>query len=205
MKLLFIGDSHTRVLSSSFAAWICNFERTREHRGFSIDTGRNNTLCPSLVLDYIDSSPHCLPDLVPISGKYDYIVMNCAHHMASENHYRNEQFTEMVQNLATAVLQNKLGKSAFVWMEANPVPISNSDSCIRDNDWRTLHRIQNFNRIAAEIFRNYSYDIMPSFSTTLPLSDKLCDFAHYTAAEALMPQFQWILRRLLKMKSDNMR
>lgn len=213
MKLLFIGDSHTRVLSSSFAAWICNFERTREHRGFSIDTGRNSTLCPNLVLDYKDSSPHCLPDLVPITGTYDFVVMNCAHHMAaycwpergSCEHYQNERFTEMVQNLATAVLKNELAKSEFVWMEANVIPLSNSDSCISDNDWRTVHRLQNFNRIATEIFINNSYDVMPAFSTTLPLSDKLCDFAHYTAPEALMPQFQWILRRLLKLKSDNLR
>jgi hypothetical protein len=212
-KLLFIGDSHSRVLSSSFAAWICNFERTREHRGFSIDSGRNNSICRNLILDYVDSSPHCLPNLVPNSGKYDIVIMNCAHHMAAYcwpedhvcEHYRNEQYAEMIQNIANTVLNNKLAKSEFVWMEGNVIPISNSDSCIKDNDWRTIHRLQNFNRIASEVFRNYSYDIMPTFASTLPLSDKLCDFAHYTAPEALMPQFQWILRRILMLKSDNLR
>ena len=72
----------------------------------------------------------------------------------------------------------------------------------QSGDWRTLHRILLYNQVATHLARSHHLRILPTDSL-LPLVDKMCDNAHYSAKGALMPIIQAYLAMLPRPQSNH--
>ena len=72
----------------------------------------------------------------------------------------------------------------------------------QSGDWRTLHRILLYNQVATHLARSHHLRILPTDSL-LPLVDKMCDNAHYSAKGALMPMIQAYLAMLPRPQSNH--
>jgi len=199
-KILFVGDSHMRTLSGSLVAWACDAERPVLKRSFEfMSLSVNSTMCQNFELKY-EAETLCNVAKLPPAGTYDLVVMNCGHHLAASQilHFTEYEYKDVVQNLVTSALGKKYTSNDFAWMESVAVMIRNDAFVFNYKDWRTYHRLKHFNHLANGLMKDNKFSIMPTFASTLPFVDKMCDIAHFTAPDVLMPNFQWILNKLAK-------
>jgi hypothetical protein len=187
-KVLFVGDSHARYAKILFEEWCMK------------DSG-----C-GISLDYIDSN-YCDTFDIKAKGSIstpDLILLNCGHHPASGTHYTYLSYQELVSRAIQDIISKGYSAENFFWIESNVNPLRD-DNWVKDyRDWRTVHRIHLFNRIATKIVKDSGFEVIKTFEWTLPLSDKLCDVGHYTASGALFPLFHSIVNILYDSKKGKL-
>ncbi len=138
-------------------------------------------------------------------GTPDIVLFNCGHHPASATHYTYVTYQELVSRAFKDIISKGYSTQNFFWIESNVNPLRD-DSWVKGyRDWRTVHRIHLFNRIAANIVIGSGFEVIKTFDWTLPLSDKLCDVGHYTASGALFPLFHSVVNRLYYSKKSSFR
>ena len=147
--------------------------------------------CQGLYVDYLGNYM-CEPGSLERSHGYDYVVFNCGHHPASRFHYTYEKYRSAVYNLVhEASVQQAIqnGKTKFFWLENTAQPLRQDHWVFDKKDWRTLHRLYMFDKIAKQELGNahFPYRLIHAFHSTFALFDKMCDCAHYVS-DAKMPQ-----------------
>jgi hypothetical protein len=198
-RIFFMGDSHTRTFVQSLMRWACKQNLAFTKAYFGSNFGADSAHCPGLNVVY-KYEYFCNTNHLPKNVKdFDLVTMNCGHHPASGEQYTIDMYRDLVSNALISVARKGYNSSNFVWVESNAQPIRNDKFVFDYKDWRTEHRLHLFNRVANEIVQGKGkYHVIPTFANTLPLADKLCDNAHFSAPESLMPQFQLLLRKLFK-------
>ena len=147
--------------------------------------------CQGLYVDYLGNYM-CEPTSLEKAHGYDFVIFNCGHHPASRFHYKYEKYRNAVYNMIHEIpvqLAIKNGKTKFFWLENTAQPLRQDHWVFDKKDWRTLHRLYMFDKIAKQEMgkANFPYRLIHAFHSTLALFDKMCDCAHYIP-DAKMPQ-----------------
>ena len=213
-RIHLIGDSHMRTFLFNIFDWACGsgFERERT-TSLEHSVPLSATRCPGLFLTYT-ADFLCLGENLPKHGPFDLVMMNCGHHTAStsDKHFPIESYRKAVTKLADNAVLKGYNSSNFVWIESVPLPVRSDHHVITYKDWRTYQRLSIFNTCANQIMRRSSvkgksgvthagFNVIPSFDSLMPFSDKFCDNAHYTSPGASVPQYQEFIRLLRSQKS----
>lgn len=131
----------------------------------------------------------CNIDGAKFFKSFDYVVVNCGHHPASSLHYSFEKFDKTTAVFFREVKEYQKEDSVLIWLENTAQPLR-ADHFVKEyKDWRTLHRLILFDAIAKDNMEaaGLNMRIIPAFSSTLALYDKMCDCSHYSVV-AKMPQ-----------------
>ena len=182
--ILFVGDSHMRGFAELFMHSVCRYRV--EEKAF-IDAKINSKLqsfhmnsynisykydegCENTTVGYLGAM-FCTPDMIGKFPGFQYIIVNCGHHPASQAHYTYYMYKTVVSNLFDSFESEKVyEKAQLFWLE-NTGPLLRQDYwVIVKEDWRTYHRLMLFDAIAKnEISRRplLNFGIIPAFYSTL--------------------------------------
>ena len=191
--LTFIGDSQSRVLVSTLLEWACGIPIVDKNKQFkNTYIAETAQKCPGLKVNVI-SNVYCeiRADFQTKVQKDELTFFNCGHWPASQEHFTFDMYGDALEALLQKI--KLISSNRFVFIETLPMPVRNDKYVKSFKDWRTLHRLFVYNRIAEKLFKQHNYSFLPTFETLLPLIDKFCDNAHYTAAGALQPIIQQVL------------
>jgi hypothetical protein len=194
-KMLILGDSHLRLLQTSFLNYVCNVTIIDTHHP-PYDGGDNGP-CKGLILHYL-VVPLC--EMIPENiTTYDLVIMNCGQHPAAHFHYTYERYRDSLINLVTSLTVAKVSTKKFFFMETIAQILRQDKFTIRCKDWRTLQRLHVFNHIAHEIIGDAGYPFISVHRELLPFIDKQCDIAHYYTENAYQPVIQQVFNILANM------
>ena len=191
--LTFIGDSQSRVLVSTLLEWACSIPIVDKNKQFkNTYIAETAEKCPGLKVNVV-SNVYCeiRADFQTKVQKDELVFFNCGHWPASQEHFTFDMYGDALEALIQKI--KRISPNRFVFIETLPMPVRNDKFVKSFRDWRTLHRLYVYNRIAEKLFKQHNFSFLPTFETLLPLVDKFCDNAHYTAAGALQPIIQQVL------------
>lgn len=162
-------------------------------------------LCMDVTIAYF-AVHDCHYAAADIFHKYDYVIMNCGHHPAAASHYSFTKFEAQVRKLVQSakddqeVARINANQTKFFWLESTAQPLRADSFVHHYRDWRTYHRLYVFDIIAKSAIKDVGLTarVIPAFSSTLSLFDKMCDCAHYPT----YPKMPQLLSLLDYMKSD---
>lgn len=192
----FYGDSHMCNLVELMIEWVCG---TR-FDGFLFDASHGaKGICEHFLL-HIGRADKCetyAQSFIGAPKGNEYVINNCGHHPAGFNHWPPEKYATAINTLLEPMAKLGWTKKNYIWMEST-APMLRADKQVKQKkDWRTFHRIQLFNSIAHFHLKKYNFtSIIPTFYSTLAVSDKLCDNNHYISITTIMPHIQWLLHFL---------
>jgi hypothetical protein len=220
-KILFVGDSHMRGYAELFMHLVCQysldklsiidpeilkttqvFHMNKADKKICNSTTHGGSIDPSCLLDFdwgceqstvgYLGSMYCAPDMVNHFEGYDYIIINCGHHPASQDHYSYDKYDSTVNKLFdTFIKKNVTNFAKLIWLENTAPPLRQDHWVIEKEDWRTYHRLILFDSLAKKAMKNRTdrldIGLIPAFYSTLALFDKMCDCAHYPSS-AKVPQ-----------------
>ncbi len=182
-KIVFVGDSHARVLTDAIILWLCGSAGPGACDGYTIQY-TYNSMCAYLLELYIYQG---------------YTVFfNCGQHPASGHHWGLHKYITSLNNTLKMAFNDGFNNKNLIWIQTTPYAMRNDTEFRRYNDWRTLARLQMYNNEADKLVKSvYNLSIVYAFEPMLPLVDGGCDTSHFTSLGALMPLFQQILHYLL--------
>lgn len=182
--VLFVGDSHMRGFAELFMHSVCRYRiedktfidqkvnsKVQEFHMNSYNTNsKYDEGCENTTVGYLGAM-FCTPDMIDKFPGYQYIIVNCGHHPASQSHYTFYMYRTVVAKLFDSFERKRVyEKAQLFWLE-NTGPILRQDYwVIVKEDWRTYHRLLLFDAIAKnEMSKKPSLDfgIIPAFYSTL--------------------------------------
>lgn len=189
-SLAIVGDSHARVLGNSLLRYACNVH-IDDHLKYPVyDKDKVGAKCPGFKIQYFEHQ--VCDNLTPKMRDFDLVLKNCGHHPASSSHWPIDQYKQSLDSLADNIKKLQFAPDQVYWFESCLVPLRQDNFVIGSKDWRTLHRIKVFNAIAEDVMTASKINIIRTFNPLMPLFDKTCDCAHYTATGSNMPTLQQI-------------
>lgn len=221
-SIIFVGDSHMRGLADTFLRLSCDLKRkTNIYKKDITSTGEDvkvqmfqidhdEPYCQSLTVGYLPLM-RCEQAMVEKLVGFNFAVINCGHHPASKLHYTYTKYHRVVRELLDSVHAKKLASEGLktwpqvMWLDLTAQPLRQDRYVIVKQDWRTYHRLMLYRAIAykeltgiapsSKYPKEVKMDIIPAFSSTLTMFDKMCDNAHYPS-DAKIPQVQHLLHKL---------
>ena len=169
-RIVFVGDSHTRLIAGTFAEYCCG---VNEHHNFAFSQRESfelkypisSTTCSDLSIRYI-ANDFC--DFPILSLEVDVLFLNCGHHPASMYHFKYQTFETLIREVVANIEDRDLEENV-IWMESVVQPLRNDHWPIDVKDWRTPSRLYAFNMISSSIMTAANIPVLPTFSWTLPL------------------------------------
>lgn len=151
--------------------------------------------CQNTTLAFLGSM-YCSVDMLKYFADYDFIIINCGHHPASQSHFSYELYEKAVNNLLNHLEAiNCTSRLKLFWVENTAQPLRQDHWVVEKQDWRTYHRLVLFDALAKRALHEHqslNVRIVPAWDSTLALFDKFCDCAHYPAA-ARIPELASLL------------
>lgn len=204
-KLAIAGDSHMRIFGNMLLKWACGIDMPFQKGKYTHHMIKNETgtRCMGMSISYSANYYCSAQSFTWHPWKIeDFILLNCGHHAASQEHQPVDVYKETMINFVKHANTSGSGitHKNFIWLESNPQPFRDDGFVIDNKDWRTQHRLLLYNQIANSIFFRHNYTVMYGYQSLLPFTESMCDYAHYTATGALYPQFMQFLH-IIKSKS----
>ena len=227
-KILLIGDSHIRTFTNYFIRWLCQVcwshiiinplilsnilnlyiefvfyiiyiaqfqgDAFPKYSGSTMNPG----ICENLTLDFrmIEGCDH---SMLPEKGVYDLILFNCGQHPADgRHHWSGAQYKQTILDVIKHV-HSKQYNGEFFWVETPAATFRNDNWVVQFTDWRTQSRMKFFNAIANKQMKEVGIGIIPCYSMTQALVDKLCDNAHYPFQGTLDGQVGYVVNHFIKL------
>lgn len=146
--------------------------------------------CTDSTVSYLAAN-YCQEETVKYMKGYDFVVLNCGHHAAKEVDFSYKMYKGTIDLLANelSTFLPKNPKTQFIWVENSAEPIRADVNYQQSENKKTYHRLLLFDSIARLALKKFKvrFSTIASFSSTLPLYDKMCDCVHYPKS-AKMPQ-----------------
>lgn len=203
-KLALAGDSHMRNFATHLVKWACDIDDAFSKGLYTYFTVKNETgtKCMGMSFSYSPDYFCSKKSFTWQNWKEDFILVNCGHHPASEDHWSLDRYQRTIETYVKNADASTSGvtQKNFIWMESNPQPFRNDSWVVQFKDWRTQHRLLLFNEVANSIFLSHNYTVMYNFQSLLPFVESICDGAHFIATGTLYPQFLQFLH-IIKSKS----
>lgn len=150
--------------------------------------------CTGMTFAYLGAM-YCQQSIANYANRFDYVIMNCGHHPAATSHFGYQKYDNEVNKLFNRAKVLGLGaKVKMFWLENTAQPLRQDKYTEFYKDWRTYHRLILFDAIAKFSIQRSGLpiSILPAWSSTLALFDKMCDCGHY-AITAKYPQLLGLL------------
>lgn len=190
-KLAFVGDSHTRVFVNTLLLYACELMMDNYVKDPPYGVPGKGKPCEGMIVKYYNHR-NCEEVKNDVTN-YEVIIMNCGHHDASGLHGSFTDYKKHVERQAKHAMELGLKQDQLFWMESNPMPIRRDKYVIDEADWRTYYRLSVFNQIASPVYTSQGYSVIKAFDALLPMVDRTCDEAHFTALGNTMPMIQQLL------------
>ena len=169
-KILFVGDSHMRVLFNAFLYYNCN-THMQALKGFETSQCfKSPGLCTQSMFCMQHVPAFDIPEMS--TTKFDAVLINVGHHLITGNIFMSsEKYTETLKKWKIHFSPYKT-----TWVSTFPQPIVRDLPLKQHNDMRTNVRIMELNTIAKHQFSRY----LDLFTITMPMIEAAAgDCGHY--------------------------
>lgn len=208
--IVFSGDSQMRTFAIHFFQYACHIKHPFKYSHPPIFyVPKNHPFCANTRIHFL-SDAYCTVNAIPQYLAYttlgngqrsatrlpkvNLFISNCGHHPAGS--FSLQKYAELIEGYADQLVNFGFNSQNFLWLETVALPLRQDPLIVQSKDQRSIQRMKLYNVIVNEIMAKKGLSIARYFSPTLPLVNKVCDMAHYTALHSNVPTIQEVLRHL---------